>query len=227
MAEEVVSSFPFENWASEVRNALQGRGIDAEVGYAGPRAYPVYIDERDSRKATEVLSEIGYFTCAIGSRASMGGVMDWMPLDEEGDIDDLRNDLEKAVEETVQAHAEIRAAEAYSTPNDDESDDGVIVVASFGDAEAQNGDLGPARIPKGYVRIGRGGEIPVVEEEVDLGVVFDVIRQQDPFLKYPEHLIEALLEEIQQKNYKGKNFAYVSVSGEAEFYAPEKEEDGG
>jgi hypothetical protein len=216
VAEEVVGSFPFEEWAWEVRNALLGKGVAAEVSYSGPRSYPVVIDESDAEKAGEILSDIGYFTCAAPS-ASMGGVLDWYPMDEDA-TEELKDALMDFVEETVRAHAEVRAAESYSTPSDDEGNE-IVIIAEFGDAVATNGDIGEMRIPKDYVLLkGRGGRIPVVEEEVDLDIVFDVVKGQEDFKPYPEVLLNELLEEIRRKRYGGRRESYVSVSGYAEYY---------
>jgi hypothetical protein len=71
-----------------------------------------------------------------------------------------------------------------------------------------------------------GGKIPASEEEVDLQVVRDVIMQQEEFQIYPRSLAEDLLSQIIQEKYAGRAQAYVSVSGDSEYYELEKEEDG-
>jgi hypothetical protein len=227
MSKDVVSSFPFEEWAQEAQNALQGRGIPAVVEYAGPRAYPVLVDPNDSERAAQVMSDIGYLSSCAGVRSQLAGTLDWYPpMDNAEELADIRDDVLKAVNETIEAYANSHAAEAWSTQSDDEEQDGVYIVATFGHFVAMNGDLvDEVHIPAGYVRSGRGGRVPVAEEEVDLDAVFDRIRQGKNFQHLHHSLLDEILEDILMREYEGRRLAYVSVSGDAEFYEVGKDHE--
>ena len=127
--EEVVGSFPYEEWANEVQDALSGKGVMAEVVYAGPRAYPVYIDSRDSKKAQEVLADIGYMNCSTGGgHLGLGNVLGWFPFDgTEEDYEELEGDVSQAMDKMVEKLANASAAQAWS--NNEDRD--MFVVADF------------------------------------------------------------------------------------------------
>lgn len=228
MAEEAVGSYPYEEWASEVRNALLGKGVDAEVSYAGPRAYPVLIDERDSEKAQGILADLGYFTCSNG-RASLSGVLDWLPR-EAVDDEELRDELVKALSEKIQEMANMSAAMTWSTPTDDLPDryEDPWFIADFDGQIAVNGDPvfggDVPSPPRGYVFYHGGGRVPCTEEQVSMEHALRAVKMV--FHKYPPEIVKALLEDIWEKEYEGEKEIYTSVSGETEIYAKEKEEHG-
>jgi hypothetical protein len=231
VAREVAGSFPFPEWASEVSNALQGAGVDAEVSYAGPRAYPVLIDEEDSEKAQEILSQIGYLTCAAGS-PSLSGILDWIP---EGafDEDELRDEIQKTLEETIESMAHAHAAEAWSTPYDDlkEKYKNPWTIAYFGEWIAINGDLvslaALRRPPRDYELVHEGGRVPTTEEHVSLEHAIEAVAKNPELAKYPKEIVRRLLDEIVAKEYKNAQEIPVSVSGEVEIWARVEEDDDG
>jgi hypothetical protein len=220
MAEEAVGSFPYEEWANEVRNALNGKGVDAEVAYAGPRAYPVFIDERDSDRAQEVLSDIGYMSCSAGpSRLGLSGVLSWRPFDgSQEDIEELESDLSSAIDRMIEKLANASAAQSWS--HTEEHD--VYIIADFDGEIAVNGELIINRpippVPPGFVRTHDGGRIPTTEEEISLDHVVSGVLADPEFEKYGKEDLAEILNRVLEQKYPGKNLAYTSVSGETEVY---------
>lgn len=223
MAEEVVGSFPYQEWAEEIQNALLGKGVQAEVSYAGPRAYPVLIDESDSEKAGEILSEIGYFTCRTGIGASMSGVLDWLPH-EAVEEDDLRDALKKALEDKVEEMGDQQAAEGWSTPEDPDTE---WVIAEFGNAVAVNGDMilegNIPNPPADYELTRKGGRIPCSEAHVSMEHAVRSVAKE--YQNYPALLIIDILNEIWKMDYKDAQEVPTSTSGSSEVYRKGGEDD--
>jgi len=218
--EEVVGSFPYEEWANEVQDALSGKGVMAEVVYAGPRAYPVYIDSRDSKKAQEVLADIGYMNCSTGGgHLGLGNVLGWFPFDgTEEDYEELEGDVSQAMDKMVEKLANASAAQAWS--NNEDRD--MFVVADFDGQIGVNGDLIINRpvppVPEGFRRTNEGGRIPVVEEEVSVEFVVRGVLQDPEFAKYEKALLEQVVNKVAAQKYLRKGVTYTTVSGESEIY---------
>ena len=119
----------------------------------------------------------------------------------------LASDIVSVIEGEIETQANQYAAEAWSTPEDDDT----FIVAEFGDWGAVNGDLeGVGSPPHGYVLTDEGGEIPVVEGYAYREAVVDAVaRKLKVAHKHVDriaHLMK-LPEEIP-----------VSVSGSTEIY---------
>lgn len=226
MADEVVGSYPYQEWADEVQAALFGKGVESEVSYAGPRAFTVAIDASDSFRAQKILSDVGYFACATGSRASMSGVLDWWPSDGI-DMDELKDEISRLIEHKIEEYANIGAAEARSTQPDDDSIperyEDPWYLAEFDGHFAVNGDhLDSVAFPIGYV-LYHDGRLPSVEQMVYFEHVARAVANHESLNKYPQELVNQIVTEIWKGYYKGAIEVPVYVSGNVEIWAKEKE----
>lgn len=218
--EEVVGSFPYEEWANEVQDALSGKGVSAEVVYAGPRAYPVYIDARDSRKAQEILTEIGYMNCKTdGGHLGLGNVLGWFPFDgTEDDMEELEGEVSQAMDRMLEKLANASAAQAWSNTDDHD----MFVIADFDGQIAVNGDLIINRpvpdVPPGFTRTREGGRIPTTEEEVSVEHIERGVLNDPELAKYPREILEQVVNKVAAQKYGRKGVTYTSVSGDSTVY---------
>jgi len=118
--------------------------------------------------------------------------------------------------DAIQDLADVRAAEAWSTPDDmtkEELGEDVWISACFGSRCAVNGDVVDRlpNPPKGYEITRHGGRIPVVEEEV---YVEYAVRSVSTATKLPIDLVQNVAE---SEGYE--ELAYVSASGESDVWA--------
>jgi hypothetical protein len=118
--------------------------------------------------------------------------------------------------DAIQDLADIRAAEAWSTPDDttkEEFGEDVWISACFGSRCAVNGDVVDRlpNPPEGYEITSHGGSIPVVEEEVSVEYA---VRSVSEAAKLPIDLVQKVAE---SEGYE--ELAYVSASGESDVWA--------
>lgn len=60
----LIASFPFQQWASEMKSVFENMGIEAEVEAGGERAWQLYVP-REAEEAVSILMEnTGYLNCA-------------------------------------------------------------------------------------------------------------------------------------------------------------------
>lgn len=167
-----------------------------------------------------------YYRARLRKAAEAGAMEDPEALLDEalGEYGVDAGDVATQLEVEVESLANSQAAMAWSTPTDDLVDEfggEVWIEAEFGDWVAVNGDpVLPGRPerkrPAGYVLTNRGGRIPAVEEEVQVDFALDAVAAA---LKIPVELVD---EVAAREGYK--DFAYVSVSGDADIYAKAKED---
>jgi hypothetical protein len=178
-------------------------------------------DEKVARKylvdmdcATVLVDENGFYTCP--------------PI-----IDLLHDEVIKMAEERFNEEANQRSAEVNSYIDHERvrekyDTDDVLVIATSGDAIAENGEYVGQRpkIPRGWVRLedegGRtmGGD----EEEVALEWVAEAIAR-DLSEKLNRPIDEETVGEILKKEYDPSSSSYImwgSDSGEVEVYVPRK-----
>ncbi len=137
------------------------------------------------------------------------------------DEEEVDEEIGSKLEETLKNMADMQAAQAWSTPGDEEimkHGRDVWIVAHFGtDGVAVNGDpvlKGPApKHPKGYELTRDGGDIPTTEEEVSLEHAIDHVARE---MKVPVERVNKVAKSL---GYTDR-MAYLDVSGETEVWAP-------
>jgi hypothetical protein len=140
--------------------------------------------------------------------------------------EELDSEIYLKLEDKIESMANASAAQAWSTPNDEQIDKHgeVWIKAEFGDWVAINGDLvidekTNMNPPEGFEKTNEGGRIPTVEEEVSLEHAIDSVAK-DMKLDFDR------VERVAKKENK-KNEVYTSVSGDAEIWAkPKTDEEG-
>jgi len=139
------------------------------------------------------------------------------------DMEDVKDDVLSEAESAIEFLANVHAAEAWSTPTDQDLDDfgEVYIIADFGGEIAVNGDYYPdydkiPPVPRGFVFTRRGGRVPTTEEEISLEHVIDLVARE-------LGLREVVVGEILQEEYG--ELIYRSIDGETEFYVPKGKGD--
>lgn len=191
-------------------------GIDPYQAWRGPG---VPVERFDPAYAVQVLCEAvkvdrnGYFTCK-----------NLYPEEE------IEGGVKKKAESVAEKMADMRAAEAWSTPWDElvEEYGDVYAVATFGDATAVDGEIlweESPRPPAGYEEAPEGGAVPSDETYVDatelVRAVHETLAQENaPYKSLPRELIEAVVE----KHFEPRSGEISwSVSGETEIWVPREE----
>ena len=145
--------------------------------------------------------------------------------------DDRWDEIRDALEDEIRRQAQLNAARAWSTPDDQtmldldlSSEEDIWILADFGWNFAVNGDLvppdqGPPNPPEGFVLTDRGGRVPVVE---DYGYRESAVEQVVRAGNWPVEFVHKVLD----KEFGADEEIPWTVSGETEVWMRPKIEEG-
>jgi len=200
-------------------------------------AIHLWMEElEDNDLAEAILKMSSHRDYSLVDNALAESIKDGLKAEFEESFDissDIYDEIRNALNDSILRAANEKAAESYSTPDDqikEKYGEEVWVRASFGDAEAVNGDLtldgngnrvrhssGKDRRnpPADYRYTNEGGAVPTVEEEVSLDTAVDDAADQTLIKD------KKIIWRVAKKEELGEpgDMVYSRVSGETEVYA--------